>query len=90
MSKERGRSALSRLDLDNLSDKRSKQPSAVETDSRSTMPIREAPPPREGFDQVNVKMRMSSAARFRRLARDNGSQAKLIEKMMDLWEQQSR
>lgn len=92
MSNDRPEGAFAALDLGNIEDRTTvrRLPSAHQIDRRSTLPVREAQPEKEGYDQINIKAPISQAKRFRALAKDHRSQAKLLEKMMDLWERQSR
>ena len=86
---DRRRSSFA-LDLEDIEEEPTFRPTASDINKVSTLPVREALPPKEGYDQINIKALISQAKRFRALAKDHRSQAKLLEKMMDLWERQSR
>ncbi len=78
------------LDLDDIDDEPVTRPSATEIDNISTLPVREAPPAKVPFDQVNIKARKPIIKRFKRMATDYRSQGRLLEMMMDHWERHNQ
>lgn len=81
------RSRLAELVGDLAKPDRDRQPTADELDRIATMPRRDAVQEPEGFDQVNIKARVSVVRRFKHEARKSGGQAKFLEAMMDKWEE---
>ena len=66
---------------------RDRRPTSDELDRIATMPSRDRSSEPEGFDQVNIRARVSVIRRFKEEGRRFGGQAKLLEAMMDKWEE---
>lgn len=88
MTDDRPEGAFGALKIGDLADTETvkRLPTAREIDQRSRMPVREGPPEKVPFDQVNIKARKPVIDRFKRMATDYRSQGRLLEMLMDLWD----